>query len=126
MSISSTGLYGASTIVNTDLFTDVETLKEEMVTLSTSYLQTTAEHHTYVYMYIYTHTYVYIYVHTHIHAYIHISDTGHYQGSQDYGSKRDWSICSAGQDPVGARPAQDSFRSLFSISVLCIRTCNEV
>ena len=46
MSISSTDLYGASTIVNTDLFSDVETLKEEMVTLSTTYLQTTAEHRT--------------------------------------------------------------------------------
>jgi hypothetical protein len=46
MSISSTELYGASTIVNTDLFDDVLTLKEEMVTLSTSYLQTTAEHRT--------------------------------------------------------------------------------
>ena len=46
MSISSTGLYGSATIVNTDIFDDVQTLKEEMVTLSTSYLQTTAEHRT--------------------------------------------------------------------------------
>ena len=44
MSISSTGLYGSAAIVNTDLFDDVQTLKEEMVTLSTSYLQTTQEH----------------------------------------------------------------------------------
>ena len=44
MSISSTGLYGSATIVDTSLFDDVETLKEEMVTLSTSYLQTTNEH----------------------------------------------------------------------------------
>ena len=40
MSISSTGLYGSATIVNTDIFDDVQALKEEMVTLSTSYLQT--------------------------------------------------------------------------------------
>jgi hypothetical protein len=46
MSISSTGLYGASTIVNTDLFNDVSDLKEQVTTLSTSYLQTTAEHRT--------------------------------------------------------------------------------
>ncbi len=46
MSISSTGLYGSATIVNSDLFTDVETLKEEMTTLSTSYLTTTNEHRT--------------------------------------------------------------------------------
>ena len=44
MSISSTGLYGSATIVNTDLFNDVETLKEQVTTLSTSYLQTTQEH----------------------------------------------------------------------------------
>ena len=44
MSISSSGLYGSATIVNTDIFDDVQTLKEEMVTLSTSYLQTTQEH----------------------------------------------------------------------------------
>jgi hypothetical protein len=44
MSISSTGLYGSATIVNSDLFNDVEALKEEMVTLSTSYLTTTQEH----------------------------------------------------------------------------------
>jgi hypothetical protein len=30
--------------VNSDLFNDVEALKEEMVTLSTSYLTTTNEH----------------------------------------------------------------------------------
>jgi hypothetical protein len=45
MSISSTGLYGSATIVNSDLFNDVEALKEEMVSLSTSYLTTTQEHH---------------------------------------------------------------------------------
>jgi hypothetical protein len=44
MSISSTGLYGSATIVNSDLFNDVEALKEEMVTSSTSYLTTTQEH----------------------------------------------------------------------------------
>jgi hypothetical protein len=44
MSISSTGLYGSATIVHSDLFNDVEALKEEMVTLSTSYLTTTQEH----------------------------------------------------------------------------------
>ena len=44
MSISSTGLYGSATIVNSYLFNDVEALKEEMVTLSTSYLTTTQEH----------------------------------------------------------------------------------
>ena len=36
MSISSTGLYGSATIVNSDLFTDVETLKETVTTLNTS------------------------------------------------------------------------------------------
>ena len=46
MSISSTGLYGSATIVNSDLFTDVETLKEQVTTLSTTYLQTTEEHRT--------------------------------------------------------------------------------
>ena len=46
MSISSTGLYGSATIVNTDIFDDVQAWKEEMVTLSTSYLQTTQEHRT--------------------------------------------------------------------------------
>ena len=30
MSISSTGLYGSATIVNTDIFDDVQTLKEEV------------------------------------------------------------------------------------------------
>ena len=40
MSISSTGLYGSATIVNSDLFNDVETLKEQETTLSTSYLDT--------------------------------------------------------------------------------------
>ena len=44
MSISSTGLYGSATIVNSDLFNDVETLKEQVTTLSTSYLDTTREH----------------------------------------------------------------------------------
>ena len=44
MSISSTGLYGSATIVNSDLFTDVENLKEQVTTLNTTYLQTTAEH----------------------------------------------------------------------------------
>ena len=44
MSISSTGLYGSATIVNSDLFTDVETLKETVTTLNTTYLQTTQEH----------------------------------------------------------------------------------
>jgi hypothetical protein len=53
MTISSTGLYGSATIVNSDLFNDVEALKEEMVTLSTSYLTTTNEH-------TYTHIYIYI------------------------------------------------------------------
>ena len=37
MSISSTGLNGSATIVNTDLFDDVEALKEQVTTLSTSY-----------------------------------------------------------------------------------------
>ena len=37
MSISSTGLYGSATIVNSDLFTDVETLKETVTTLNTTY-----------------------------------------------------------------------------------------
>ena len=46
MSISSTGLYGSATIVNSDLFTDVETLKEQVTTLNTTYLQTTEEHRT--------------------------------------------------------------------------------
>jgi hypothetical protein len=41
MSISSTGLYGSATIVNSDLFNDVESLKEQVTTLSTSYLGTT-------------------------------------------------------------------------------------
>jgi hypothetical protein len=44
MSISSTGLYGSATIVNTDIFDDVQTLKEQVTTLSTSYLTTTNEH----------------------------------------------------------------------------------
>ena len=35
MSISSTGLYGSATIVNSDLFTDVETHKETVTTLNT-------------------------------------------------------------------------------------------
>ena len=45
MSISSTGLYGSATLVNSDLFTDVETLKETVTTLNTTYLQTTQESH---------------------------------------------------------------------------------
>ena len=44
MSISSTGLYGSATIVNTDIFDDVQALKEQVTTLSTSYLTTTNEH----------------------------------------------------------------------------------
>ena len=44
MSISSTGLYGSATIVNSDLFNDVEALKEQETTLSTSYLTTTKQH----------------------------------------------------------------------------------
>ena len=36
MSISSTGLYGSATIVNSDLLNDVESLKEQVTTLSTS------------------------------------------------------------------------------------------
>jgi hypothetical protein len=38
MSISSTGLYGSATIVNSDLFTDVETLKETVTTLNTTWM----------------------------------------------------------------------------------------
>jgi hypothetical protein len=44
MSISSTGLYGSATIVNSDLCSDVEVLKEQVTTLSTSYLTTTQDH----------------------------------------------------------------------------------
>jgi hypothetical protein len=44
MSISITGLYGSATIVNSDLFQDVESLKEQVTTLSTSCLITTNEH----------------------------------------------------------------------------------
>jgi len=44
MSISSTGLYSSATIVNTDIFDDVQALKEEVTTLSTPYLTTTNEH----------------------------------------------------------------------------------
>jgi hypothetical protein len=44
MSKSSTGLYGSSTIVDSDLFNDVETLQEQETTLSTSYLTTTQEY----------------------------------------------------------------------------------
>ena len=43
MSISSTGLYGSATIVNSDLFSDVEALKEQVTTLS-SHLTTTQDH----------------------------------------------------------------------------------
>ena len=54
MSITSTGLYGASTIVNTDLFDDVEKLKTDVTNLTTSVsqnisdidqLQTTTDDH---------------------------------------------------------------------------------
>ena len=38
MSISSTGLYCSPTIVKSDLFNDDESLKEQVTTLSTSYL----------------------------------------------------------------------------------------
>ena len=76
MSISSTGLYGSAVLINSDLFQDVSDLKEEMVTLSTSYLQTTAEHirmhicmcilYIYIYigyvcMYVYVCVYIYTY-----------------------------------------------------------------
>jgi hypothetical protein len=44
MSISSTGLYGSATIVNSDLFQDVTDQKEQVTTLSTSYLTTTKQH----------------------------------------------------------------------------------
>jgi hypothetical protein len=37
MSVSSTGLYGSATIVNSDFFNDVEALKEQVTTLSDSY-----------------------------------------------------------------------------------------
>jgi hypothetical protein len=36
MSITSTGLYGASTLVNTDLFDDVEKLKVDVTNLTTN------------------------------------------------------------------------------------------
>jgi hypothetical protein len=44
MSISSTGLYGSATLANSDLFNNVETLKETVTTLNTTYLQTNQEH----------------------------------------------------------------------------------
>ena len=44
MSISSTGIYGSAKVVNSDIFQDVEDLKEQATTLSTSYLTTTEEH----------------------------------------------------------------------------------
>jgi hypothetical protein len=44
MSISSTGLHGSATLVNTDIFDDVIALKEKVTTLSTSYLTTTKQH----------------------------------------------------------------------------------
>ena len=44
ISISSTGLYGSATIVNSNLFQDVSDLKEQVTTLSTSFLTTTQEH----------------------------------------------------------------------------------
>ena len=43
MSISGTGLYGSATIVNT-IFDDVQALKEQVTSLSISYLNTTQEH----------------------------------------------------------------------------------
>jgi hypothetical protein len=44
MSISSTGLYGSATIVNSELFNDVEDLKKQVTAVTTSYLTTTLEH----------------------------------------------------------------------------------
>jgi hypothetical protein len=44
MSIRSTGPCGSATIVNSDLFNDVEPFKETVTTLNTTYLQTTQEH----------------------------------------------------------------------------------
>jgi hypothetical protein len=44
MSIGLTGLYGSATLANSDLFNDVEALKGQVTTLSTSYLTTTQEH----------------------------------------------------------------------------------
>jgi hypothetical protein len=44
MSLSSTGLYGSATIVNSDLFSDVEDLTVQVTTLSTSYLTTNQDH----------------------------------------------------------------------------------
>jgi hypothetical protein len=44
MSISSTGLYWSATMVNSDLYHDVEVLKEEITTLSAACLTTTQEH----------------------------------------------------------------------------------
>jgi hypothetical protein len=52
MSISSTGLYGSATIVNSDLFNDVSDLKEQVTTLSTSCLGTTREHRIDISLYI--------------------------------------------------------------------------
>ena len=37
-------LYGSAAIINSDLFNYVETLNEQLTTLSTSYLTTTQEH----------------------------------------------------------------------------------
>jgi hypothetical protein len=70
MSISSTGLYGSATIVNSDLFNDV---KEQVTTLSTSYLDTTREHRTYVctydrYIRMYVCMYVCMYVYVCMYA----------------------------------------------------------
>ena len=39
MSISSTGLYGSATIVNTDLFDDVEVLKQDINDTSVNKIQ---------------------------------------------------------------------------------------
>jgi hypothetical protein len=88
MSISS-GLYGSATLVNSDLFNDVETLKETVTTLNTTYLQTTQEHRedislklskikdTYVRMYTYVYTYVCntyirVYVYTYVCMYVYV------------------------------------------------------
>ena len=45
MSINTTGLYGSnSVIINNDLFEDVETLKTDVITLTTSHLSVATEH----------------------------------------------------------------------------------
>jgi hypothetical protein len=55
MSISSTGLYGSSVLINSDLFNDVETLKEEMRIYVCMYVCIT-----YVCMYALTHECMYV------------------------------------------------------------------